>query len=833
MTSHAVLSRPSAACPSDEQLAGLLQSDEQPEEVALVSHLNQCEDCRMRLEGIAADADEWQDVQRHLTAIQTAELPPLERLAPGLTASLKGATLDTAWIRGERGAADHLRVVPSVAIPTHIGPYQIKSVLGYGGMGIVYKGWDDSLRRHVAIKVINDATALRGESREEFRREARAVAAVRSPYVVAIYAIADEDTPPYLVMEYVPGESLEQLLQRVGPLPWTEAARIGSQVARGLAAAHAAGVIHRDIKPGNVLIEAESGHVRLGDFGLAHSLTDSHVTRQGCVRGTPEFISPEQAEGKPVTPQADLFSLGSMLYAALVGTAPFHADTPLAMLRKTIEETPRPLKEHCSDLPPGFDQLVMSLLSKRPDQRVGSASEVAEFLDHIIVDPKTSFLRETSLGTAKAPSSKSSRWAMQLGVVLALSVLIGLASFSFLNFASQPGENTVPQTSGELQAAAQPKDAKDDQRPAEQPPRIVAPTRVQIVSPEDVLKERIRLEKDQIELPRHPLLVRQYEGHKGPVSSFAIDPKQEIIISASGWPEGDRTVRVWDFKTGKELRQFETADVPQNPGSSGEREAPGEFAAITLSADATEAVTGSTGGAVCIWDVATGKLLRQFTKHSATVYAVTSDDEGRVLSGGRDQVARLWDLKTGNVLLELAGNRSHVRTTAISPDGKTALTGGLDKVVRHWNLTEPKLLHEFPQEDWVWSVKFMPSGKSAVITSGKVARIIDLELKTSTLELRGHTGTITSVDRSEDGRWIATSSYDRTVRLWSADTGKLVTEYTGHRDWVWKVAFTPDGEHVMSAGGGRYTSTGGTNKGVDFTLRLWKLPAAEPRVVMP
>ena len=203
-----------------------------------------------------------------------------------------------------------------------LGPYQIIDVIGRGGMGIVLRALDTKLNRIVAVKVLAPDLAANPNARRRFLREAQAAAAVSHPHVVTIHAV-DEDKLPYLVMECVVGQSLQEKLDRAGALRLTEILRIGRQVAEGLAAAHEQGLIHRDIKPANILLENGVERVKITDFGLARAADDVAITRTGEVSGTPQYMSPEQARGEHVDQRSDLFSLGCVLYAMCTGRPPF------------------------------------------------------------------------------------------------------------------------------------------------------------------------------------------------------------------------------------------------------------------------------------------------------------------------------------------------------------------------------------------------------------------------------------------------------------------------------------------------------------------------------
>jgi hypothetical protein len=241
------------------------------------------------------------------------------------------------------------------------------------------------LTRHVAIKVLAPQLVHSVSARRRFAREGRATAALSHDNVVTVHAVEDKGPRPYLVMEYVPGLSLQQRLDRSGALPLAEAVRIGAQVAAGLAAAHAHGLVHRDVKPGNVLLESGTGRVKLTDFGLVQE-EDGAVSQVDVLAGTPLYMSPEQARGERVDQRCDLFSLGSVLYALCAGRPPFSGSTPLAVLRQISEANPPPLRRLNPAVPGWLADLIARLHAKEPAARPGAA-EVAGILLERASDP--------------------------------------------------------------------------------------------------------------------------------------------------------------------------------------------------------------------------------------------------------------------------------------------------------------------------------------------------------------------------------------------------------------------------------------------------------------
>lgn len=258
--------------------------------------------------------------------------------------------------------------------------YEVLSVLGRGAFGIVLKAFDESLHRTVAIKILLGELAITSPARKRFLREARSAAAIRHENVVNIYSV-EEKPLPFLVMEYIPGQNLQEKLDNTGPLDLPDVLKIGRQIANGLAAAHEMGMVHRDIKPSNILLESGvHERAKISDFGLARAADDASITQSGVIAGTPLYMAPEQALVSPIDQRADLFSLGSVLYVMVSGRPPFRAPTTLAVLKRVTEDTPRPIQEIIPDVPGWLCTLISKLHAKLPADRFQSAKEVADLL---------------------------------------------------------------------------------------------------------------------------------------------------------------------------------------------------------------------------------------------------------------------------------------------------------------------------------------------------------------------------------------------------------------------------------------------------------------------
>ncbi len=361
------------ACPPDDDLRSLLELDafETPQH-PLVAHLDQCQDCQQRLLELAGD-DELLPEEGPRTAAASGLSDELVRVIEAMGAR-SGATTSDLPLHFLRSARD----------PSHLGElghYHILEVVGQGAMGIVLRAFDTALNRIVAIKVLHPNLATSASARLRFTREAQAAAAVSHDHVVTIHAVDQHDEIPYLVMQFVEGESLQERIHRHAPLETPEILRIGMQIASGLAAAHAQGLVHRDIKPANILLENGVARVKITDFGLAKAVDDARLTQSGTVAGTPQYMAPEQANGDPVDHRADLFSLGSVMYAMCTGQPPFAGGSSLEVLRQVCDHQPPSLEGVRPQPPPWLVRIVERLLEKDVQRRYQSSKEVAAVLE--------------------------------------------------------------------------------------------------------------------------------------------------------------------------------------------------------------------------------------------------------------------------------------------------------------------------------------------------------------------------------------------------------------------------------------------------------------------
>lgn len=371
-----------------DYLSGRLSEEEM---LRVEQHLGQCETCRQRLEEEAAPAAAWTKAKSLLVDDSfdgAATSVFVAATSIGDDFSFPDLVEETDEASGVTNAAMVTREISGWLDPTddpsmlgRFAGYEIVGVVGHGEMGIVLKGFEPSLNRFVAIKAMAPRLASSEASRQRFAREARATAAVLHENVVAIHRVDQTHGLPFLVMPYLGGESLQRRIDQVGPLGIEASLQIATQVAAGLAAAHARGLIHRDIKPANILLPHGVERVTITDFGLARAADETSVTRTGIIAGTPPYMSPEQARGQQLDARSDLFSLGSVLYAMLTARLPFHGETNHEIIHRVATERAESLQATDASIPDWVSKLVDWLHEKSPSARPESAAEVQRVID--------------------------------------------------------------------------------------------------------------------------------------------------------------------------------------------------------------------------------------------------------------------------------------------------------------------------------------------------------------------------------------------------------------------------------------------------------------------
>jgi hypothetical protein len=451
-------------CPSEEQLQAILRGQASARMAeSFAEHLETCERCGTVAEQSLASPPLLEAIRSHvppegstpgyvLALMEKLErLPPRRKLEETSAGNSAGESSEATVVRPP---FDFLAPPQGPGELGRLGDYRVLKVLGKGGMGVVFQAEDVRLKRMVALKVIRPEAAGKPSTRERFFREAQAAAALEHENIVTVYQVGEDAGVPFLAMQWLKGMSLEERLRQGGALTVPQIVRLGKQIALGLAAAHAAGLIHRDVKPANLWLEpVGGGRIKILDFGLARVGTaEAGLTQSGDLIGTPSYMAPEQARGGKVGPESDLFSLGVVLYRLCTGGLPFKGDNPMTGLSSLALDEPSAVGQVNPAVPAALAELVMHLLSKDPSKRPSTAQEVADRLEAI--------RGQVAAGDAPAPTvepdravRRPSRWAAigkpsrLAGAAAVLALLLGGLGWQFggtvVRFATDRGQVVI------------------------------------------------------------------------------------------------------------------------------------------------------------------------------------------------------------------------------------------------------------------------------------------------------------------------------------------------------------------------------------------------------
>jgi len=692
------------------------------------------------------------------------------------------------------------------------GRYRLVQVVGRGGMGAVWQAHDTLLGRDVAVKQIwipgaDDELQDPGDPLvRRALREARAAARLRHPGVIVVHDVVTERGRPWLVMELVDGRSLAQAIAEHGLLTEQQTARVGLRVVEALQAAHRAGIVHRDVKPANIMLE-DTGRVVLTDFGIAVIDDATALTATGQMVGSPAYLAPERINGRPAAAASDLWALGVTLYTAVTGRSPFQREDTQATLAAVL--TARPVTPaHAGRLWP----VIKGLLVKDPDRRLNI--EQARSLLATVADPDH--------GAQPVAAGRRPRWWPggppkrptagpdgMPGTVVAPPPTLA-APTAHQHQPEPAAAAPVPAPATTLPAAPAAETEAAAARPAawtRRPAVILAGVLTVVlatISPiawtwhtGDAQRKAAAVRQKQQEAAAQAALSRKLAAQ-----ATALRPTNANLADL---------LAVYAYHaspTNEAIASLHTTRIHTHTHTD-------YVYAVAYSPDGRHLATGSRDKAVRVWDLDTGTS-RTLTGHTSSVVAVAYSPDGRHLAtGGLDETVRVWDLDTGTSRA-LTGHTGDVYAVAYSPDGRHLATGGLDDTVRVWDL-DTGTSRNLTSTDWIWDVAYSPDGRHLASASwDDTVRVWDLDTGTSRA-LAGHTGSVAAVAYSPDGRHLASGSYDKTVRVWDLDTGTSRT-LTGHTSTVDSVAYSPDGGHLASAS-------------EDHAVRVWDLDTGTSRTL--
>jgi WD40 repeat protein len=770
--------------PSPEQLAAFVAGKMNAVDSALLEgHLTDCDACQVVLEALPEDT-----LMSLLRPVAPGPAEPTPRAVAGAekTSAFEGTPLPepSPGSSGETGALpasliDHPR-------------YRVGEMLGAGGMGVVYRAEHRLMDRPVALKIISRQLADRPEMIERFRREVKAAARLSHPNIVHAYDAEQAGPTHFLVMEYVEGTSLDRLVRQRGPLPVPEACDQVCQAALGLQHAFEQGMVHRDIKPHN-LMRTPQGQVKILDFGLAHFgrevKPEEDSATAGTIMGTPDYLAPEQArDAHSADIRADLYSLGCTLYFLLAGRPPFPDKTALGKIAAHLEQTPPPLTELRHDLPPGLVRVVEKLMAKDPAQRYQTPAEAAQAL---------------------APFTKAGAPPLRRWVWIAATVLLGIlgsAGYLFGPIVYRTATNrgkAVIESEGSSAIRAEPLPPVEPGTPLNAAALVSHPATLEgvrswtlapVAHPEGVedtayspdgklLATGCRDGSIRLWDPGSGRLVRLLVGPSLFLSSLAWSPDNRLLAAGSR----EKTVCLWEAATGRLLRTMRR---------------PASVICLAWSPDGKTIACGEEDGMVRLVEAASSRALEVLQGHSSLVRGVTWSGDGRLLaSGSSDGTIRLWEVGSATLLRTLGGHEGGVDVVAFASRGKTLASGGRDSTVRLWEVETGRMVRALSgHQGDIRALAWAPDGATlASAGTDHLVRIWETESGRKLRTLEGHTHNITSLSWSPEGSVLASGSGDTTARLWRPASGQLVLTLPGTVvRWGHVVLWSVDGKRMVS-----------------------------------
>jgi WD40 repeat protein/tRNA A-37 threonylcarbamoyl transferase component Bud32 len=675
-----------------------------------------------------------------------------------------------------------------------LGNYRLIRLLGQGGFAEVYLGQHIYLDTSAAIKVLH--TRLDSDDVEHFREEARTIARLLHPNIVRVLEFNVEEMTPYLVVDYAPNGTLRKRHPRGVPLPPSTVVSYTRQVAAALSYAHEQKVIHRDVKPENMLV-GRRNEILLTDFGIALVAQSSRYSgSQGIqnMAGTIAYMAPEQIQSL-ACPNSDQYSLGIVVYEWLSGTRPFQGTFTEIAVKQTIAPPPS-LREKVPDLSPAVEEVVMKALAKDPQQRFENVQAFALALEKAFSTELASSSSLTGLPAAEVQPSSSKN------TILLSSVETPEESFA-----------TVQSLPPELIPSPPIASLHNPTSSLQQPettslPAITQPKRISrrsvvigmaglaavgIAGGGIALVMHMQTPSNPLQYQAMPLFT--YPGHSDWVWSVAWSPGGKRIASASA----DTTAQVWDATNGDHPNVYRLHS--------------NTIYSVSWSPDGSRIASAGYDKTVQVWDPTFGDHFYTYAGHADWVWSVAWSPGGkRIASAGGDRTVQVWDALDGRHPYIYRGHTDSVYAVAWSPDGKHIASAGEDGTVQIWDPVAENLLYTFRLYDTtMWSIAWSPDGKRiASANNNNTVQVWNTTDGSYQFILGGHTDFVYGVAWSPDGKYIASASGDKTVRVWDTSNGRHISTYTGHSDSVRSVSWASDSKRIASASW-------------DKTVQVWQL----------